>query len=101
MSCIHGYWAGTEEYRGASRGRSLEGELKPGRCGVVWGPPVRVWLLQYTSLECGVAMATCSGLHTKYKPLLQKDKMFLRMLGSYKVCVCVCICVCLCVVMCE
>ena len=33
MSCIHGYWAGTEEYRGASRGRSLEGELKPSRCG--------------------------------------------------------------------
>ena len=33
MSCIHGYWAGTEEYRGASRGRLLEGELKPGKCG--------------------------------------------------------------------
>ena len=50
--------------------------------GVVWGPLVQAWLLQYTSLECGVAMAMCPGLHTKYKPLLQKDKMFLRMLGS-------------------
>ena len=30
------YWAFADEYRGASRGRSLEGELKPGRCGMVW-----------------------------------------------------------------
>eukprot|EP00731_Ephydatia_muelleri_P000715 Em0001g715a len=72
-----------EEYRGASRGRSLEGELKPGRCG--WSGDLQCGRGFFSTLAlCGVAMATCLGLHTKYKPLLQKDKMFLMMLGSYK-----------------